>query len=212
MNFTKKYNFKVSIDQFGKSVPSDWFDASEIIMIEAFEKACLSLPSKNHYTMIELGANQAYYSLLFKSILGKHKTTNIMVEPYEPYIDRAKKEFELNNYFGIHIQKGIGENCKILGHKFHKPTVTVDELLQEYNIEELDCLQADIDGAEFLMLEGAHLSLKTQKINYIFVATHFGVEKHEEFKTKMEQYNYNLILDEPNKIVGADSLLIYKRK
>jgi hypothetical protein len=212
MSITEKYNFKVSMDQFGNTVSSNWYDDTELIMLEAFEQAILGLPNKDHYTMVELGANQAYYSLLFKSILGKDKTTNIMVEPYEPYIHRAKHEFDLNSYKGIYINRGIGTKCQILGHSFDKPTTSLDELIKEFEIKELDCLQCDIDGAEFLMLEGANNSLTEGKINYLFVATHFGIDKHEEFKNKMNKFNYELILDKPNKIVGGDSLVIYKRK
>jgi len=211
MSITTKYKFKVSLDQFGNKVAEDWYDYDEIILINEFEQVCLKLPKKEHYMMIELGANQAYYSLLFKSILGRDKTTSIMVEPYEPYVYRAKHEFDLNGFDGIYVDKGIGERCQIHGHSFNKLTTSIDELINQYNIKNLDVLQCDIDGAEFLMLEGAHNSLQNKIIDYIFVATHYGVDKHEEFKNKMNQYEYKLIYDEPKKLIGGDSLLIYKR-
>lgn len=212
MSITKKYNFKVDVDQFGNDVDEDWFDETEIILIEKFEECVLSLPNKLNYTMIELGSNQSYYSLLFKSILGSDKTKNIMVEPLENHIIRGENHFNLNNFKGVFINKGIGTKCQIHHTDFQKPTTSIDELVDEYEIDEIDCLQCDIDGSEHLMIEGAINSLKTKKINYMFIATHFDISYHQKIIDLMNEYDYNLIYNEPNKNIGSDSLLIYKRK
>ena len=68
---TEKYGFTVKYNQFGREVNENYFDEDEMILIEKFEDIVLSLKNKNleTYSMIELGSNQAYYSLLFKSIL-----------------------------------------------------------------------------------------------------------------------------------------------
>jgi hypothetical protein len=212
MSITSKYNFKVSVDQFGKKVNPNWYDSTEILLINKFEELILSLPNKINYNMIELGSNQSYYSLLFKSILGKNRTFNIMLEPYDPHYNRGVKEFELNDYSGIFINKGIGEKCQIHNRIFEKPTTSIDEILDEYKLNDVDCLMCDIDGAEFLMLLGAKKTLKEKKITYMFIATHFDVLFHNKIIEEMKKYDYELILNEPNKVVGADSLLIYKRK
>lgn len=206
-----KYNFKVSIDQFGQPVSSDWQDTSEQVLINTFETAVLSLPKKSHYHMIELGANQAYYSILFKSILGKDITTNIMVEPYEPYVWRAKNQFELNGYEGVYIDKSIGDKCVIHGTSFNKQQTSIDELMQEYKINDLDVLHCDIDGAEHTMLEGAKCTLKNKSVNYVFILTHYNLEWHNEVKRTISQWDYAVVHEEQNNIIGADRLLVIKR-
>ncbi len=62
------------------------------------------------------------------------------------------------------------------------------------------------------MLEGAINSLKNKIINYAFILTHFGVDQHNKVKEIINQYEYEIVLDEPNKIIGADSLIVIKRK
>jgi hypothetical protein len=212
MNITKKYNFRVSLDQFGRSVDKDWFDETELSLIQKFEECVLSLPKKQNYVMLELGSNQAYYSMLFKAMLGKDNTKNIMVEPLDEHILRGIKEFEINNFDGIFLNKGVGVKCKIHDTFFNKPTTSVDEIIEEFKIEEIDCLQCDIDGSEFIMMEGAEKSLKNKKINFMFIATHYDISHHNNFIDKMKKFDYELIFNEPNKTIGSDSLLIYKRK
>ena len=53
-------------------VDDNFYDASEEIVISHFEQNCIDLQKQNkkEYSMIELGSNQAYYSCLFKAILG----------------------------------------------------------------------------------------------------------------------------------------------
>ena len=100
---TDKYGFIVKYNQFGREVDKNYFDKDEIILINNFENIVLELKNKNldAYSMIELGSNQAYYSLLFKSILKNKNVKSIMVEPYEPYLVRGIEHFEINNYSGI---------------------------------------------------------------------------------------------------------------
>ena len=113
LSITQKYGFKVKYNQFGSLVDEHYFDEKEIFLIEKFEKIVLELKENKSesYSMIELGSNQAYYSLLFKSILIDEKVKSIMVEPYEPYFERGVEHFELNNYPGIFINKSIYKIC-----------------------------------------------------------------------------------------------------
>ena len=197
MTVTEKYGFKMFLDQFGVPVVENYYDTSELLLIEAFEKYVLDLKnkSKDLYTMIELGSNQAYYSMLFKSILKNKDTVTIMVEPTDEYMVRGKFHFSINNYDGIFINKCIGKTW----------------VAHNYNIEKLDVLHSDIDGAELTMLEGAAESLKNKKIEYAFILTHY-LGLHEACLKFISQFDYDVLLDHREDNIGADRLIIIKSR
>lgn len=213
MTVTEKYGFKMFLDQFGVPVVENFYDTSELLLIEAFEKYVLDLKnkSKDLYTMIELGSNQAYYSMLFKSILKNKDTVTIMVEPTDEYMVRGKFHFNINNYDGIFINKCIGKTWVAHNSTFNKEEVSVDQLVNDYNIEKLDVLHSDIDGAELTMLEGAAESLKNKKIEYAFILTHY-LGLHEACLKFISQFDYDVLLDHREDNIGADRLIIIKSR
>jgi hypothetical protein len=213
MNITKKHGFKVKYDQFGRDVEEDFYDKDEWLLIEAFEKYVLNLKEtkRNKFTMIELGSNQAYYSMLFKAILKEYDTTNIMVEPTDEYMERGKHHFNINSYDGIFINKCIGKRWIAHSYDFQKQETSVDQLIEDYNIEKLDVLHSDIDGAEFTMLEGAYESLKNKKIEYAFILTH-SLKLHEDCLKFVLQFDYDVLVDHREDSVGADRLIIIKSR
>lgn len=213
MSVTRKYGFKMKYNQFGNEVSEDFYDADEILLIEAFEKYVLDLKDKNKnlYTMIELGSNQAYYSMLFKAILKDHETLTLMVEPTDIYMERGKHHFNVNNYDGIFLNKCIGKKWIAHNYEFNKEEISVDQLIKDYNIDKLDVLHSDIDGAELTMLEGAAESLKSKKIEYAFILTHF-LGLHEECLNFVSQFDYDVLLDHREDNVGADRLIIIKSR
>ena len=76
-----KYGFKVKYDQFGSFVHATHVDTTEIILIDIFERLSTTLlkSEQQHFKMVELGSNQAYYSLMFKSMCKWHKKTSVIV-------------------------------------------------------------------------------------------------------------------------------------
>jgi len=201
---TEKYGFTVKYNQFGREVNENYFDEEEIILIEKFENIVLSLKNKNleTYSMIELGSNQAYYSLLFKSI---------MVEPYEPYLVRGVEHFEINNYSGIFLNKSIGNEWVAHHTNFDGEIISVDEIIEEYNLDELSVLHSDIDGSEIKMLHGCEQSFLNKKIKYAFILTH-GLKTHLECLDIILKYDYDILLDHRENNVGQDSLIIIEVK
>jgi len=211
-SITQKYGFKVKYDQFGRSVDEHFYDASELILIERFENIVNELKDKNleKYSIIELGSNQAYYSLLFRSILKDKEVKTILVEPHDPYMIRGVQHFEMNQYEGHFVNKSIGGKWIAHNSSFDKPVTSVDELIQEYDIELLSVLHSDIDGSEISMLEGSHWALLNKKIDYAFILTH-GLETHLECLEIISKYDYEIILDHREKNVGSDRLIIIKK-
>ncbi len=209
-NQTEKYKFIVSVDQFGNKVDPHYYDFTESTLIDAFENICLSLKDRCQeiYHMVELGANQCYYSLLFKHIIGKSVTENILIEPKLSNYERGKNEFKINNCNGTWYRKAIGKpKCHIKNTAFDVNTITLKEVFDTHNINKLDVLHSDIDGAEVLLLDNEYDFFNEHKVKYIFLCTHSS-ELHSECKQKLEGFGYKIILDESAPSVGSDRLLI----
>ena len=212
MTITEKYNFKVSVDQFHTPVDEHYQDAVELPLIEIFEQQALLLKEqqKESYSMIELGSNQCYYSLLFKHILGKDKTYNIMVEPYAPNLAIGKSQFELNNCKGCFYNRGIGQRWEAVGRTFDVMSITLNEILCEQKLRSVDVLHCDIDGSEAALIDHNNFFFNQKKAGVVFLLTH-SVDIHTQCKDFFRDNTpYTLIheVSEPN--IGWDRLLIYK--
>ncbi len=215
---TEKYNFKVSLDVWGLSVAENYEDNGEVVLIDIFEQECLNLKNTNKekYVMVELGSNHCYYSLLFKHILGKNKTQNIMVEPKEEHLKRGQSQFQLNNCEGTFYNCFVGGDNIIFG--FPKvtidpsKTITLQEILDKNKLESIDILHSDIDYAEVNMLNQNSNFFKNGKTSYLFLSTH-GTDNHQKCKEFFSILpNYNMLLEHSQSDVGCDSLLVYNKK
>lgn len=213
MTLTEKYNFKVLIDQFHHPVDPHFQDEGEKDLIYSFESVALDLKASNLplYSMIEFGSNQAYYSLLFKHILGKKHTVNIMVEPEPNNFNASIKSFEFNKVDGIFYNRGVGKKFIIKQSDITVDPITIEEILKENNLKKLSVLHADIDGAEYTLLEENNEIFDKKLVDYIFLLTHSD-ELHKICFEFLNKANYNLILEIPSNLkqVGYDGLLIFK--
>lgn len=123
-------------------------------------------------TMIELGAYWAYYSLWFASEVKGAK--NYLIEPDPKRLAIGQRNFELNDKKGV-FQRGyagiiLDEDPDIDGAE----CIAIDDFIECKNIEHVNILHADIQGAEYTMLLSCIKSL--DKIDYFIISTH----KHEE--------------------------------
>lgn len=216
MTITEKYNFKILKNQGHEEVWEYYQDESEIDLIESFEKNTLELKKDNSpYVMIEVGSNQAYYSLLFKHILGKENTTNIMIEPYVPYLELGKKHFDINNCEGIFYNNGIGNDWVIQTNQsiknFQTEPITLYKIFENHQLTKIDVLHFDIDGSETKLLNENEKLFLNKKIKHVYILTHSDA-LHDECKQFFTNLEYSLYLDIPfhKRQVGSDGLLIYK--
>lgn len=222
-NLTEKYGLVMFYDQFGRHVPSNFYDGGELPMLTQFEKAALDLKNTKSglYTMIELGSNQAYYSCLFKGILGNANTKNILVEPVDYGMLRGKCHFRMNGFDGIFLDYSVGPFWGELGrhfpgrlpqNSFNKESRTLEQIMKECQIDDLDLLHCDIDESEWIMLDTSRSVFVDKKVNYIFLLTHptSSDNLHHRCKTFLLNCGYNLIAENTEN-VGGDHMLIFKR-
>lgn len=120
-------------------------------------------------TMIELGCYWGYYSMWFKTSV---KNSSVyLVEPNEDNLKIAMKNFQLNGLegdFTLGYLGGRTEPCITQDTAY----ITVESLLKEKNIDYVDILHSDIQGAEYIMLKEAKEILQNKKIGFLFISTH----------------------------------------
>ena len=222
-----RYDFKVKFDQFGRGVPEDHYDITELTLIKKFENTILELAKEEpiNFTMIELGSNQAYYTLLFRAILrslGKYSFC-ICVEPNPEHMMRGKLHLEINGfvtYFSDciigdyeNIKKDLDESTLPGGSSFllknQKPIVSLAEFMKRYNQQKLDVLQCDVDHSEWSVLDSSKEIFQQKKIKHIFLGTH-STKLHDRCKKFLLECGYKLKFEERNMVIGYDSLLIFE--
>lgn len=137
--------------------------------------------SSMRHTMIELGSWWSYYSLWFLKEVNNSQA--ICEEPDPVNIELGKANAKLNSFkVGTDIlfyEAAAGsKNGQTVEfdtedkRTIRVPVRTVDSLVEENEIEMLDILHMDIQGAEMDTLKGTIKTIKEKKIRFLFVSTH----------------------------------------
>lgn len=128
-------------------------------------------------TMIEAGAFWAYYSLWFRQL--HPAARSILLEPDPHNLEVGRRNFNLNGFHGDFFANGIGEHgCAIDfisesdGKQRTLTTVSIDGLMRDLSLPHITVLHADIQGAELALLRGAIQTIKSGKIQWLFLSTH----------------------------------------
>ncbi|MCH2124912.1 MAG: FkbM family methyltransferase [Pirellulaceae bacterium] len=126
--------------------------------------------------MLELGAYWAFYSMWFAKEV--QNANCYLVEPRKKNLKVGKHNFAKNGFRGEFFRSKIGH-----GH------LGVDRFLDAQQLEYIDLLHADIQGAEYEMLCDAEQSLRNGRIGFVFVGTH-SQELHYACKAYLEKHDY----------------------
>jgi FkbM family methyltransferase len=129
-------------------------------------------------TMVELGSFWAYYSLWAKA--ADHATTSVCVEPDPKNLEVGRRNFELNGFAArfIHAAVGAPHGGNILMRTESDnalratPLVTLDGLMLDENLDRVDLLLCDTQGAELAMLTDARETLRSGRVRFLVVSTH----------------------------------------
>lgn len=141
--------------------------------------------------MIELGSFWAFYSLWFKHNFPFAKV--IMVEPERFNIESGKRNFKLNRAEGHFVNAFVSDKHKQYNTNEVR-TVTVDGIIDEFKLENIDILHSDIQGFERDMLAGAEDTLKNQLAEFLFISTHSN-EIHLDCLETIKKHSYRVICD-----------------
>lgn len=155
-------------------------------------------------TMIELGAFWSFYSMWFNKEIPNAR--NLMVEPDLFNLGQGKRNFELNGMKGQFLNAFVGKVYK----SDKTDTISVDYLMEKYDIKKLHILHSDIQGYELDMLEGASKSLENDLICFTFISTHTN-ELHSACITELENHNHEIIWEyNLDQSYSQDGLIVSK--
>lgn len=208
---TARYGLKMSVNQFGHPVAPDFYDDSEILAINHLERIALGLKASGapRCTMMELGSNQAYFSLLFKGILGDPVAVNYLVEPFDEYMPRGQNHFALNGFTGFWINESIGSSWVMREDiSFGKKVTSIGEILAEHGEDGLDVLHCDIDGSEMTALETSAKLFDEKKVRWVIVSTHSD-DLYSRCRDFLASRGYVAEELHPTMDVGFDGLLVF---
>jgi FkbM family methyltransferase len=132
-------------------------------------------------TMLELGSFWAYYSLWFLQRIPGGRS--FCVEPDPAYLEVGRRNFELNGLEGTFHQAAVGRarsgavpfECESDGLSRNIPIEGLQSLLDRFHIDRLDLLFADVQGAEWPLLDGARSLLAEGRVRFVVASTHHHV-------------------------------------
>ena len=129
-------------------------------------------------TMVELGSFWSYYSLWFQLVVPGAK--NFMVEPDPNNLAIGQKNFAINGMSGRFVNASVGRRslpggpfvCESDGATRQIPCIAVDDLVADQQIDGIELLLADTQGAELAALEGASSTISAGKLRFVILSTH----------------------------------------
>lgn len=150
----------------------------------AFAEILKVIPRKG--TMIELGSFWSFYSMWFNKEV--EDAINFMIEPDSFNIEAGKGNFALNEMSGDFTQAFISSKSS----KGDIRTVCIDDFVKEKNIDIINLLHSDIQGYEYEMLKGAINTIKSNKVEYLFISTHTN-EIHNQCLSFLTELDFFII-------------------
>jgi FkbM family methyltransferase len=128
--------------------------------------------------MIELGAYWSYYSLWFLQQIPTGKS--YLIEPDPNNLEVGRRNFQLNGRSGTFVSAAIGAHadppasfkCESDGLTRPIPIESLPSFCEKFALEHVDILLADIQGAEFDMLQGASRLLDEKRVRFLLISTH----------------------------------------
>ena len=193
--------------------------------LEGYESQVLKDHLKKGMTIIDIGANIGYYTLLMGQITGPDG----IVYAFEPEPNNFRllsKNILKNNIQNIHpFQKAVSDkngSIKLFISKEHRgdhkifetddkrPSITVDQVSIDDFLKDkrkIDLIKMDIQGAEHLALEGLKHTIAGNKD--IIIITEFSPEllresggNPEDFLDRLISMGFKIrLIDEKNKIL-----------
>jgi FkbM family methyltransferase len=175
-------------------------------------------PLKEGDVFVEAGAWVGYYGYQASPLVGDDGLV-LLIEPYPMNVEKIRgliERWDLDNV--IVVEKAIYKEKKLIGFSTHRNSVanriqeksefmvqadTLDNILSDHGIKNVNLLGADVEGAEYNMLLGAHESLSNHRIKNIAVATYHDRGIYTKMVSeKLKEYGYEDIIREDLIVYG----------
>lgn len=147
-------------------------------------------------TVLDVGANVGYFSLLFSQIVGNTGQV-IAFEPGDFSFNLLKQNKELNQYHWLKIyQAALGEDDKIVSFNSGEPGMDVynslgdichpsadaskfkkiqiqqfkgDNWFEQHNISSIDLMKIDVEGGEYGVIKGMLKMFENKRISILLI-------------------------------------------
>jgi hypothetical protein len=141
-----------------------------------FNKALASINSDSP-TMVELGAAEGLYSLIFKDYFIKNKILpiNVCVEMCLHKLDVIKEyipsAITYHSYVGD-LDQNDSDVKSSLSSTVQPSKITLKEIVTQNSLQKIDILHADIQGSENTLIDEIKNESLHKNIHYMFISTH----------------------------------------
>lgn len=158
--------------------------------------------------MVELGSYWGFYSLWFATEVQRARC--FLVEPDPRNLEAGKQNFALNRKTAKFI-------CAALGNRFSTQlplcrVVTLEEICRNNGITHIDLLHADIQGAEYDMLQQSVHLFQNATVGFVFISTHTE-HLHSSCRNFLASHHYSVLCDvPPSHSYSVDGLLVAKNQ
>ena len=209
-------------------IPDDDGLSSELLVFGYHEKDTTDFVTKylkKNMICFDIGANIGYYSTLYSKLVGENGKV-VSIEPSPLNFEYLKKNLEqqkMENFLIFNCACGEksedvdfqvdrrGNKCFILTDKTEKlddceiirvPVRTIDEIVDEIKLEQIDFLKMDVEGYEWNALQGGWNTIHKYKPTIQIEIHHkrLGRKKTTEILEKFKNEGYDIIYHD----VGAD--------
>lgn len=187
----------------GSGPHSCWLGIAELSKRRLFEKNV-----SNGQTVIDVGANVGYYSLMSSKLVGPSGKV-LALEPSPRNYQLLCTHLSLNKVSNVSTFKlALSDQCGIArfsadidpvaqrlseSGNIEVHQVTLDQFVADHSIEAIDIIKIDVEGAELKVLKGAQGVLRKHRPK-LFVETHdrFEAKVHENCKDFLEKQGYEV--------------------
>ncbi len=157
--------------------------------------------------IVEGGSYWAFYSMWLLKEIANSKA--YLIEPDIGNINVGARNLAENGLSADLTNAFVGEVATANAGEI--PTVSVDSFTATHSLPHINVLHMDIQGAETAMLRGAHRTLTSQAVDYIFISTH-SEALHLECIGQLEAYGYKVLTSvTPVQSFSYDGLIVSQR-
>jgi len=155
---------------------------SEPFQTDAFFQLLKKLEERSNLTMIELGSNDAFYTVLFNKFFENKNPTNVCVDLCKNFYELTVHNCTVNNCkntFFEYASVGTVNEPYFNNLALHEPSLvgeystvklSLTDIINKYNLNKINILHMDIQGSEVSVLR--EILDKKIEVEYIFVSIH----------------------------------------
>lgn len=217
-------------------IPNDDGLSSELLVFGSHERDTTDFVSnylKKDMICVDIGANIGYYSILYSKIVGPNGKV-ISVEPSPVNYEYLNKNLNLQNNKNFQIfncacgdkegnvrfhvdNRGnkcfvLNENeqCKSPENVITVPVQTIEKIVNETNLSKIDFLKMDVEGYEWIALQGGWKIIKKFKPTIQIEIHHkrLGTNITQNLLLKFKEEGYEVIFHD----IDGDEGTFFKRK